>query len=220
MTSPIRRTGRDQAADGDPIVPDDRIGLDDRATAPADRDRAVLEDSAIPPGHDRAMTDDRAMTTGSHAMAPDDADQAMPGDNALAGQDPIAHGDRNAAVLGEERIAQDEDRMLLEDNAATRVPATAGRPAGAAHARSESASPGTRWSQIQVMFVDDPRASVELAASVVDDSVQALVVSVQERQHELLSGWQRNNPGTEELRTALQQYRTFWNRLQDFAGQS
>jgi hypothetical protein len=41
-------------------------------------------------------------------------------------------------------------------------------------------------------------------------------VSVRERQKSLLSGWQGDDAGTEELRTTLQQYRAFWNRLEDF----
>jgi hypothetical protein len=51
-----------------------------------------------------------------------------------------------------------------------------------------------------------------------DNSVEALVASVTERQHSLLSAWQGDDPGTEELRTALQQYRRFWNRLEGFPG--
>ena len=67
------------------------------------------------------------------------------------------------------------------------------------------------------MFVDDPRSSVELAAGLVDDSVESIVMSVKEQQHSLLSAWQGYDPGTEELRTTLRQYRTFWNRLEDFS---
>ena len=47
----------------------------------------------------------------------------------------------------------------------------------------------TRWHDIQAMFIDDPRASTELAASLVDASVEALVMSVKERQKSLLSAW-------------------------------
>ena len=39
------------------------------------------------------------------------------------------------------------------------------------------------------MFVDDPRASVELAASLVDDSIEAHIMSIKEQQQSLLSGW-------------------------------
>jgi len=66
------------------------------------------------------------------------------------------------------------------------------------------------------MFVDDPRSSLELAAGLVGDSVEALVMSVKERQKSLLSAWHGDDTGTEELRTTLQQYRAFWNRLEDF----
>ena len=66
------------------------------------------------------------------------------------------------------------------------------------------------------MFVDDPRASVELAARLMHDSVETLIASVKERQHALLSGWQGTGASTEELRTALRAYRTFWNQVDSF----
>jgi hypothetical protein len=69
----------------------------------------------------------------------------------------------------------------------------------------------------QSMFVDDPRSSLELAAGLVDDSLEALVMSVTEQQHSLLSAWQGDYAGTEERRTTLWQYHAFWNRLEDFS---
>ena len=77
-----------------------------------------------------------------------------------------------------------------------------------------------QWHEIQAMFVDDPRMSVEQAAGLVDDSVEALVAAVQTRQSSLASAWQDNKADTEQLRTALQQYRVFWNRLDDFSVES
>jgi hypothetical protein len=67
------------------------------------------------------------------------------------------------------------------------------------------------------MFVDDPRSSVELAAGLVGESAETLVVSVREQLHSLLSAWQDDDAGTEGMRTTLQQYRAFWNRLEDFS---
>lgn len=92
--------------------------------------------------------------------------------------------------------------------------------APAAPAAADSARPGTRWPEIQAMFVDDPRSCLELAAGLVDDSVEALVVSLRAQQQLLLHTWQTgqgDDPGTEEIRTAVQRYRTFWNRLEDFS---
>jgi hypothetical protein len=75
-------------------------------------------------------------------------------------------------------------------------------------------SAGGPWNEIQAMFVDDPRASIEQAADVVDDRAEALIQSVAQRQRSLKSAWQAEDAGTEELRVALQQYRTFWNSLE------
>jgi len=66
------------------------------------------------------------------------------------------------------------------------------------------------------MFVDDPRSSVESAASLVDDSVEALVAFVREQQGSLLAAWHGEDAGTEEMRAAVQHYRTFDTRLADF----
>lgn len=86
------------------------------------------------------------------------------------------------------------------------------RPSPAA---AGSTSAGARWHEIQAMFVDDPRSSAELAAGLAGDSADAVVASVRERQRALLSAWQGDDAGTEELRIAIQQYRAFWNRLED-----
>jgi hypothetical protein len=72
------------------------------------------------------------------------------------------------------------------------------------------------WSEIQARFVDDPRASIELAAGLVDDRVKALAASVRNRQESLRSAWQGQDAGTEEMRLALQHYRAFWHRLGDY----
>jgi len=83
---------------------------------------------------------------------------------------------------------------------------------------SASASLSERWHEIQAMFVDDPRSSAEMAADLVDESVQALVASVRQQQDSLLAAWHGENADTEELRTAVQHYRAFGGRLADFTG--
>lgn len=83
-------------------------------------------------------------------------------------------------------------------------------------AASATASEITRWHEIQVMFVDDPRSAVESAADLVDDSRQALVAFVKEQQDSLLAAWHGEDAGTEELRVALQHYRAFGTRLAGF----
>ncbi len=91
-------------------------------------------------------------------------------------------------------------------------------------AESHPAGNGARthgpWNEIQAMFVDDPHASIQRAAGLVDDRVEALIQSVRERQRSMQSAWQADDAGTEELRVALQHYRAFWNSLDDLPAQA
>ncbi len=119
--------------------------------------------------------------------------------------------------------AEDEtdlvDTDMRETDMLQRVPAPA-QPLPAETpefpAAGVTASLSARWHEIQAMFVDDPRSSAEMAAGLVDESVQALVASVREQQDSLLAAWRVENAGTEELRPAVQHYRAFGGRLADF----
>jgi hypothetical protein len=71
-----------------------------------------------------------------------------------------------------------------------------------------------RWSDIQARFVDDPQEAVRTADGLVADLMQSLARGFSEHKGRLESEWQRGgNPDTEELRQALQRYRSFFNRL-------
>jgi cytoskeletal protein RodZ len=97
------------------------------------------------------------------------------------------------------------------------VPDAEPEPVPGSPAASATASESTRWHEIQVTFVDDPRSAVELAAGLVDDSSQALVAFVKEQQDSLRAAWRGEDAGTEELRVALQHYRAFGTRLAAFS---
>jgi hypothetical protein len=73
------------------------------------------------------------------------------------------------------------------------------------------------WREVMAMFVDDPRAATERAARMVDGSVEDLVHSLKGEQDSLRSAWQGGSADTERLRTALKDYRSFWQRLDGFA---
>jgi hypothetical protein len=69
-----------------------------------------------------------------------------------------------------------------------------------------------QWHDIQAMFVDDPRGSVERAAAAAHDAVSALVESVRQRMSAVPAG----DPGdTEQLRSTLRSYRMFCQRVTD-----
>lgn len=120
-------------------------------------------------------------------------------------------------TAGEQSLLPDADQAPLDE---TRSPAfAAGAQPDLAQTSLATAggnSPGERWHEIQSMFVDDPRSAVEMAAGLVGDSAETVMASVRERQQALLSAWQHDDTGTEDLRIALRHYREFWNRLRDF----
>lgn len=71
----------------------------------------------------------------------------------------------------------------------------------------------SRWEVIQQGFVDDPRNAVSEADKLVDDLLKRLSESF-ERQHQgLEKQWSDGEPSTEDLRSALQKYRAFFQRL-------
>jgi hypothetical protein len=71
-----------------------------------------------------------------------------------------------------------------------------------------------RWDAIQTGFVDEPRRSVEQADALVAEAMKRLAeIFAQERQS-LESQWgEGTTVNTEELRVALQRYRSFFQRL-------
>jgi hypothetical protein len=71
----------------------------------------------------------------------------------------------------------------------------------------------TRWDVIQRSFVDDPRNAVSDADSLVDEVIQRLSGSLTEQLRKLESEWHEGEPSTEDLRSALKRYRTFFHRL-------
>jgi hypothetical protein len=74
---------------------------------------------------------------------------------------------------------------------------------------------GQEWHDIQAMFVDDPRGSVDLAAAAADSAVSALLETLHQRQSALVpAGTTSADPGsTEQLREALRSYRVFCQSL-------
>ncbi|MBT2479930.1 hypothetical protein [Streptomyces sp. ISL-94] len=72
----------------------------------------------------------------------------------------------------------------------------------------------TAWSEIQGRFVDDPRAAVTSADTLVAEVMQSLAGTFATYKQELEGQWQRGDDvATEDLRMALQHYRSFFNRL-------
>jgi hypothetical protein len=71
-----------------------------------------------------------------------------------------------------------------------------------------------RWSGVQTAFVDEPRRAVEQADGLVASTMKRLAEVFAEERSKLEHQWDRgDNVSTEDLRIALQRYRSFFQRL-------
>jgi hypothetical protein len=125
------------------------------------------------------------MTTAGEDERPSTADIAA-GANRDATDD--GHNDREATSRVEER------EPLLDQGATSDVRG--------------------RWEEIQAGFVDEPRNAVQEADALVADLMQRLADSFASERQALEGQWDRGDEvSTEELRVALQRYRSFFDRL-------
>lgn len=100
---------------------------------------------------------------------------------------------------------------------------TSGRGGGAAMAK-DMATPlfpekqgqdfRSRWDQIQIGFVDEPRQAVEKADQLIADTMNQLTTIFSDEREKMESRWEHGDDvSTEDLRVALQRYRSFFYRL-------
>lgn len=72
----------------------------------------------------------------------------------------------------------------------------------------------SRWETVQVRFVDDPRGTVKEADALVADLMQRLAQTFADERASLESQWEEGTDvSTEDLRVAMQRYRSFFARL-------
>ena len=181
---------------------------------PRDPARADLTEAA-----DRERRDDRA---------PDDLAREDLAASPAPTEDPAA--DRAPdAELGQDRLLQQQDRTI--EGARDREPARAavGEPAAtmapdAGAAGATTAGPllaaddaegfRARWTDVQNGFVDAPRQAVEQADELVAEVMQHLARTFADERGRLEGHWDRGDEvSTDDLRTAFQRYRSFFERL-------
>ena len=79
---------------------------------------------------------------------------------------------------------------------------------------SEMADFRAQWSKVQTGFVDEPRRTVEDADKLVAAVMQRLAEGFANERSGLEKQWESgDNVSTEDLRVALQRYRSFFDRL-------
>jgi hypothetical protein len=72
----------------------------------------------------------------------------------------------------------------------------------------------SRWDQIQIAFVDEPRKAVQDADNLVASTMKRLAEIFSDERKKMEGQWDRGDDvSTEDLRVSLQRYRSFFNRL-------
>jgi ABC-type nitrate/sulfonate/bicarbonate transport system substrate-binding protein len=70
-----------------------------------------------------------------------------------------------------------------------------------------------RWREVQLHFVDDPRAAADEAETLVSEALNEFSTTVASRKKELDSWRGTDDADTEQMRTALRSYRGLLDRL-------
>ncbi len=214
------RTADDDAGNG--AVPEGLPGVHDQPR----------EGTSRLPGEDEPQlaADERAGTSGSERAQPPATEQAS--------AQPRPDGSASDQTLDALPDANPRTESGAPDNEPGDRPAEAAQAAetqeqdrGAAQPTSEvGVSPSDvggsllpaemdatfqqRWKEIQTRFVDEPRGAVEDADSLVANLMQQLAEGFAKERERLEAQWGRGEDiSTEDLRVALQRYRTFFQRL-------
>ncbi|MFD7234003.1 hypothetical protein ACFWAT_01685 [Streptomyces syringium] len=152
------------------------------------------------PDEGALSTDDLAATrqgTGDEAPGSPGAPPEFPGEATTIGRQAreVREEDAGRTTAGERRGAElaEENEPLLGD---------------------EQKEFRARWQKIQSNFVDDPQDAVNAADQLVAETMRALATTFSDHKQGLEGQWHRGEEvATEDLRVALQRYRSFFNRL-------
>jgi len=130
----------------------------------------------------------------------------------------IAHDNR-----AENREAESENQDTSSQQRMEPVKITARRAQGAVRTTGDTTplfpddelgDLRSRWDGIQAGFVDQPRKVVEEADSLVASTMKRLAEVFAQERSKLEGQWDRgDHVSTEDLRLALQRYRSFFQRL-------
>jgi hypothetical protein len=144
--------------------------------------------------------------------------------DAAAQRDADASGDRGAFAGDATGRGVDADRTAGAEAVGDMSREPAGVTAGSGGGAESGAGPllppaesegfRARWTDVQTGFVDAPRRAVEQADSLVAELMQHLAKTFADERTQLESQWDRGDDvPTDDLRTAFQRYRSFFERL-------
>jgi hypothetical protein len=164
--------------------------------------------------------------TSDAAAAGPSAPTTAPGGDTTApkGHTAVADGapDASGATDGEGQPASGEQQVRTSDLLPRDEASPSQGPAESPHDQgtveppllSDANSYLSRWQDIQAAFVDQPSSAVKAADSLVAELMQRLAEGFASERDRLEQQWSGGQDAdTEELRVALQRYRSFFNRL-------
>jgi hypothetical protein len=124
---------------------------------------------------------------------------------------------------GEMPVKDGGGKMTTADLAYGRDEATSKAPSTMEHDseervslidESDAGSYRDRWTSIQTHFIDEPRETVSDADTLVAEVIQSLATRFAQEREGLEHQWQAGSEvSTEDLRQAMQHYRSFFERL-------
>ncbi|MEU0370910.1 hypothetical protein ABZ070_11715 [Streptomyces sp. NPDC006283] len=176
------------------------------------------ETGRFAPGEEKLSTEDIARTDREPARPAEPAAPAAPmAPSAPAAKEPMPPQDEEMtqAPMEEppERVGEPPGPVATHEQPQEAAPAGEEEPVSLL---DSGAAEGlrSRWSDIQQGFVDDPQAAVRAADELVAEVMQLLATTFADHKEGLESQWHRGDEvATEDLRIALRQYRSFFDRL-------
>ena len=208
-----RMTDAGYADDG--AYDEDRTGAGGLSDGPGYADETAMsggrgDSAAMSAGRGGYAGDEAATTTGSAGSSGGMVDDRAnyPGDTGVAGGstgyvDDAAMGGRGSGV-GSTGAAGNG----FGGNG------VAGNEAGPLLASAEAEGFRARWTDVQTGFVDEPRRAVEQADGLTAELMQHLAKTFADERVQLERQWDRGEDiHTDDLRTAFQRYRSFFERL-------
>jgi hypothetical protein len=200
------------------MTTDERSSSDERPRPDeglSTRDLASPNDRTTDAGEGDAATDVRSSGNTSTAAGP--GAQASTQADTAQQDDALRRGDALAQV-----DAMPQDGAESQGDGPIEGAPSAGTSQAADPSGSEaplvptdmSATFQQRWKVIQTRFVDEPRGAVEDADGLVATLMQQLAEGFAKERERLEAQWDRGEDiSTEDLRVALQRYRSFFQRL-------
>jgi hypothetical protein len=127
-------------------------------------------------------------------------------------RDPVETGDRIREPAAEPGSDATQPEQQREATPSLQPASDAG--AGPLLASGDAEGFRARWTDVQNGFVDSPRKAVEEADSLVAELMQHLARTFADERGGLERQWDRGDDvSTDDLRTAFQRYRSFFERL-------